>query len=145
MARRFFSGNPLTRAISERTIAVVSTAGFSLRRRLGRCDGRQSPCPYAASTAACSRNSAMRLSIVESFVESVAVIAVRGRALSALPDPEPVCGAERVAAEPMCHPGFVGVEQVPVRIQAVAIERGDGSGQIRRDDSVQAARLGAIA
>ena len=33
----------------------------------------------------------------------------------------------------MSRPSFVGVEHVPVGVQAVAIERGDGSGQIRRD------------
>ena len=80
VVRRFFSGNPLTRAISERTIAVVSAAGFACGASSAgalsfELAGRL-PCPYAASTAACSRNSAMRLSIVESFVVSVVVTAV---------------------------------------------------------------------
>jgi hypothetical protein len=68
-ARRFVSGNPLTRAISARTIAVVSTAGFACGASSAGATAGSLPCPYAASTAACSRKSAMRLSIVESFVE----------------------------------------------------------------------------
>ena len=75
VGRRFFSGNPLTRAISERTIAAVSTAGFACGAGSTGATADIPPCPYAASTAACSRNSAMRLSIVESFGESVAVSA----------------------------------------------------------------------
>ena len=73
VVRRFFSGNPLTRASSARTIAVVSTAGFDCGAGSAGVTAGSPPCPYAASTAACSRNSAMRLSIVESFVEAVVV------------------------------------------------------------------------
>ena len=41
VVRRFFSGNPLTRAISARTIAVVSTAGAACGAASAGADGRR--------------------------------------------------------------------------------------------------------